>query len=119
MSRFFGRIGMGFLVSVPITSIITGGVEDAFGLLLMSIVCTAGIGLVFWIPIWWIAGWLTLDVLVGAIKKSSGEPVRKPKPVPNHSELPSTEYLALTAYIGKVMANSVFQGLYIQRLVGL
>jgi hypothetical protein len=107
MSGFFGRVGMGFLVSIPITTIIAGGVENAFGLMLISIICTAGIGLVFWIPVWWIAGWLTLDVLVATIKKVSGDSDDQATPVPARRERPSTAYLALTAYIHKAIASGM------------
>lgn len=107
MSGFFGRVGVGFLVSIPITTIIAGGVDNAFGLVFISIICTAGIGLVFWIPVWWIAGWLTLGVLVATIKRILGDSNDETTPVPARRERPSTAYLALTAYIGKAMASGM------------
>ena len=106
MSGFFGRLGLGFLISIPITSIVAGGVEDAFGLFVISIVCTGGIGLVFWIPVWWLVGALAF-LLIGIVWKTEEKSDPKPKPIRNPTKLPSADYLALKAYIAKVMASGM------------
>ena len=104
MRRFFHRLGVGFLISIPITVILTGGVQDAIGMLLISIVCTAGIGLVFWIPVWWFVGMLALDVVV---KAATGKPDQKPTPVPNPTELSSRDSGALKAYVAKAITSGM------------
>ena len=99
MINFFTRLLLGFILSIPITTILAGGVENAFGLLVISIVCTAGIGLVFWIPVWWLVGMLTLDVVV---RLASGKPA--PQPKPNPTKLAARDYGALQAFIAKAIA---------------
>ena len=74
MIRFINRVFVGFFVSIPIVCILAGGVEQGFMVLMLSIICTAGIGLVFWIPVWWIVGAITLALLrlyPGAADKES------------------------------------------------
>lgn len=44
-------------------SVITGGPENANGLLLISIVCTAGAGLMFWIPLSYGVGKLIVSLV--------------------------------------------------------
>lgn len=106
MSKFFGRVGLGLLISIPITTIIVGSIEDACGMFLLSIICTAGIGLVFWIPVWWITGWLTLVLLSAAVDifapdSSQGRQLSTPH------EGTSTAYQALCAYICRAMASGM------------
>jgi hypothetical protein len=101
---FIARVLVGFIISIPITVILAGGVQNAFGLMLVSIVCTAGIGLVFWIPVWWLVGVITIDVLFKNVKGKSDQ---KQESVPNPTELPKLDYLALTAYIGKATASGM------------
>jgi hypothetical protein len=68
-----GRIVVGFVVSTLLLMLIAGGIEEAFLILLVSIVCTAGIGLVVWIPLWWAVGWLVLT-LFSKIRGPGGTP---------------------------------------------
>ena len=103
MSGFFARLGLGLLISVLSLSLV-GGVQNAFGLLLVSIVCTAGVGLVFWIPLWWLIGAFTLDVLLRSV---TGIPNWQSEPVPNPTALSQRDYLALKAYVGKAMASGM------------
>lgn len=101
---FIARVLVGFIISAPITAILAGGVQNAIGLMLVSLVCTAGIGLVFWIPVWLLVGVFTMDVL---FKNVNGKPDQKQESVPNPTELPKLDYLALTAYIGKATASGM------------
>ncbi len=57
---FVLRLIVGFCICTAVTCVMTGGIEQGFYLLLISIVCTAGVGLGVWIPMWWVSGWLTL-----------------------------------------------------------
>jgi hypothetical protein len=60
MAEFFASIVIGVPVSIPILALLAGGFTSAMQLLALSIICTAGVGLAFWIPVWWILGAITL-----------------------------------------------------------
>lgn len=118
MGKFFGRVGVGMLVSLPITCIVAGGVNDGFMLLLASIICTAGIGLVVWIPAWWLLGWGThaLLTLLIAAPKTAEQPVGQTEqyltPGTHHKqhatvEVLALEVLALRAYIKRTMEDGM------------
>ena len=55
-----------FFVGLPIVFLclaaFTGSFSNALSLLLISVVCTAGIGLVIWVPLCLFAGWIALTV---------------------------------------------------------
>ena len=104
MKNFFARLGLGFLISIPVTVILTGGVENAFSLLLLSIVCTAGIGLVFWIPLWWFVGKLALDVVW---KTAMGKTDQKPASAGNQTDFSSRNIGALKAYVAKAITSGM------------
>ena len=57
-------VGIGLLITFVGLSIMLGGLGAAAGLVAMSVICTAGIGLAFWAGIAWILGWFTLLVVV-------------------------------------------------------
>lgn len=100
MSRFIGRVGVGMLVSFPITCIVAGGVQNGLGLLLTSIVCTAGIGLVAWIPLWWMVGGVTLRALaLFSNVNVEAKPDSPSTSVPDRRELQASANRALTAFI--------------------
>jgi len=96
--KFFVRLLTGCFLSIPITVVLTGGVENALQLVFFSIVCTAGIGLVFWIPAWWFLGMLVHDVVVRAV---NGEPNQNSKRVSKPADSQPRDYRALKAYIIK------------------
>ena len=67
--KFFLQLIVGFCICTAVTCVMTGGLEEGFSLMLISIVCTAGVGLGVWIPMWWVTGWLTLlclQLILGA-----------------------------------------------------
>jgi hypothetical protein len=54
--------------------VLAGGLEEGFAILVLSIICTAGVGLAFWGPLWWGTGWLLHSlwtVLMSDRKKES------------------------------------------------
>jgi hypothetical protein len=57
------RMAIGAGVTFLGLVITLGGIEVAAGLLLISIVCTLGVSLVVWLPIFWAIGWLVLGFL--------------------------------------------------------
>ena len=121
MGKFFGRVGVGMLVSFPVICLLTGGVNEGFELLLVSIVCTAGIGLVVWIPVWAIAGWVTLGVLgrLFNVNKVAEQPKLKPtrefddqsdqNPTvgARRGKRPFAEVRALKAYVMRAMEEGM------------
>ena len=64
-------------IGAPVTflglTIFVGGVENAWAVLVVSVVCTAGIGLVFWIPLCWLVGSGTLALIGIFVKKPDGK----------------------------------------------
>lgn len=80
--RFLWRALAGIPLSILFMWPIAGGLQDAVTLIVLSIVCTAGIGLVIWIPIWWFIGWtaFTLTGLAtGKTETGSDQPPAIPK----------------------------------------
>lgn len=67
-------IPVSFLILIPFV-----GVSDAGAFLLLSIVCTLGISLVVWIPIWFVLGWIVLGIFkVAGFTPVSVSPTRMP-----------------------------------------
>ncbi len=54
------------LLGLPITfislALLAGGIENAWMILWMSVICTAGISLLIWIPLWWFVGWIIIKI---------------------------------------------------------
>jgi len=76
-------IPLGCAVSFLFMWPMIGSLKETIMLLIMSIVCTAGIGLVVWIPVWFLVGWATFSVInlvFGKSKKSA-----TPPPLPDYS----------------------------------
>lgn len=101
--KFIARLGVGFLISFSITAILSGGLQGAVGLLVISIVCTAGIGLVFWIPVWWFVGFLVLHAIAALSRESSEEPESKANP----TRLSSRDFKALKEFIGESLRSGM------------
>lgn len=59
----FKTIPLGAVVTFVLLSVFTGGFNQAFALILVSVVCTGGIGLALWIPLWWAVGIMSYWVL--------------------------------------------------------
>ena len=105
MSSFFAResklglmlapiaIPLGMLISYLLLAAIMGDFGDAFAMIAFSIICTAGISLIIWLPVWYVAGYLVLiairfllkwaEVDTGSIfrsrkKQGSGEAEQNP-----------------------------------------
>jgi len=70
------RIGIGFLVSLVIAALVgtyegfvgadlsvLEGIGVSYAFVVTSIICTAGISLVVWLPVWWVLGAITLSLL--------------------------------------------------------
>ena len=64
VGRFFARLGVGMLVTFVAMAIFMGP-DVAVFFVGLSIVCTAGISLVVWIPTWWGIG-ATIFLIISA-----------------------------------------------------
>ncbi|NJL10141.1 MAG: hypothetical protein HC908_08160 [Calothrix sp. SM1_7_51] len=64
---------LGLPVSFIFLAITAGGIESAFQILSLSIVCTAGISLLLWIPLWWFVGWLLIKIYESITGRIVGE----------------------------------------------
>jgi hypothetical protein len=60
------RKTLAVLLGLPITfislALLAGGIENAWIILWTSVVCTAGISLLIWVPLWWFVGWIIIKI---------------------------------------------------------
>jgi hypothetical protein len=96
------RSGSGqFFGSGPILD----GLYGALGLLFISIICTLGISLTIWIPLWYFVGWLTIGLVRWLAKIIRGTPSRlnSQQPESARSDQPTLpkNRLALVSFITK------------------
>jgi hypothetical protein len=66
--RFFTSVLVGAPLAYLGTVVLVGEFEEAAGLIAISILCTAGVGLVFWIPVCWINGFIARAILSGVFQ---------------------------------------------------
>ncbi|MDJ0705039.1 MAG: hypothetical protein QNJ46_17290 [Leptolyngbyaceae cyanobacterium MO_188.B28] len=64
-------VGIGLPILFIGLLIMTGSLGDTISLLLISIICTVGIGLAFWLLIAWIIGWFILMLFLPYSRLSS------------------------------------------------
>jgi hypothetical protein len=98
------RIVVGFCVTFVILFVVTRGVTTAGMFLAVSIVCTAGVALVVWIPAWWIVGWLTLAVVgffTSRFEKDVSKARSENEPVGGYAPVSEWTDLALEGYLRK------------------
>jgi hypothetical protein len=95
------KVLLAFPVGIPVTFLglilIAGSVESAVQIVLVSIICTAGVGLLFWIPLCWAVGGVTVALATLVMKLYEGRYEASPEhPLQNRNEH------ALTAYIRRM-----------------
>ncbi|MCH7685312.1 MAG: hypothetical protein IH899_01290 [Planctomycetes bacterium] len=107
--KFLASLGIGMPVTFLGLIIFTGGVEDAWMVLVVSVICTAGIGLVVWIPVFWGVGAATL-ALIGIFvkKKPDGKDEAKGSP-PDEAKGTrlDLDQTAMTEYMKKAHARGM------------
>lgn len=74
--KFLASLPLGFVMCSIGLSAVAGGVEEGFQILVISVVCTAGIALAIWIPLWWVVGWVTMGI-AGSIMGRKTPPAGK------------------------------------------
>ncbi len=92
-------VGTGLLV-VAIGASLTGNFQSLLSLALMSIICTAGIGLVVWIPLLYLIGSISLAV-IRAISAMFSESGRKEEGAPEQKGAMLKEQMAIEQYINR------------------
>lgn len=116
--KAMGRIITGFPVSTLLLSLFAGGIQQAFMILLVSIVCTAGIGLVVWIPLWWAVGWLA-QTLFGRFRGLGDEEDSPGRPAATAGEEPaSSEDLSLMQFLKRAEARGISRDAIDRALTG-
>jgi hypothetical protein len=81
--------GLGACLTLLVAALVDNGLTFIF----LSIVCTAGISLVVWIPVWWCVGFVILSLLQELVIATVTKSPAKPKPDVD------TEARILTRYI--------------------
>ncbi len=104
IGNFFSRTLVGMGLTLGVASFFDGGL----GFILISIICTAFISLVVWIPLWWIVGFVFLSI-IGSFTKSSAKP--EPKPPVNPDRYVLTRYLSQELARGKWSREQIDQRL--------
>ena len=109
-------IPVGIVVTfIFLTIFMAGDVATAFAILLFSIICTAGISLILWLPLWYGVGYLTVilfRLLVRAFGGQSASPAVTPQqPVaqaaPAGEQALSRDQVAIITYIKKAKAKGL------------
>ena len=91
--NFFKFVGCS-LIGLCLTLLVAAFFDDGLLFVFLSIVCTAGISLVGWIPLWFTVGFIIVSV-IGSSMKSAPEQSR-----PSDPNQP-----LLVEYIGKALAK--------------
>jgi len=55
-------IFIGLPIAFIFLIIFAGGIQNAGQIFLLSVVCTAGISLLIWVPLWWFIGWMLIKI---------------------------------------------------------
>jgi hypothetical protein len=74
--KSLANIVIGVPISFLILSGFVGGFSDALAGMALSIICTAGVSLVIWIPIWYLLGFIAISCFEMAI--GGTHPERRP-----------------------------------------
>ncbi len=77
------RIEVGCLVTFVGTCVLAGGIQNALGVMAMSVICTAGVGLLFWLPLVYVSGWIVVSLfqLVTGGYRLTDEPAPRPQDI--------------------------------------
>jgi hypothetical protein len=108
------NIPVGIVVSfIFLTVFMEGDITTAFAILVFSIICTAGISLILWLPIWYGVGYLTVALFrllvraFGGQSSSPQQPLAQAAPAGEQEKALSRDQIALTNYIKKAKAKGL------------
>jgi cytochrome c biogenesis protein CcdA len=111
------NIPVGFVIVFLILAVFIGSISDTFSLILLSIICTAGISLILWLPIWYVTGYLcvipfrllvkALDVNLPITSTPPQQPAAQTPPSGAQAQSLSRDQAAVTNYIKKAKAKGL------------
>lgn len=114
--RLLVRFVLGLITTFVGTVIVAGGLSNAVGIILASIICTGGIGLLFWIPVVLIAGEISYFI-VKRLFKINDTPKADPAPKVSHGEQLTAPQQALVSYIRQMKERSYSRNDTIDELI--
>ena len=96
-------VPVGAIVTYILLSIVLGSASDTFILMGASIICTLGISLVIWLPLWYGVGYIVM-LLYGLLTRPRAEPDAQQSGVADKPSL-TNDQRALVDYIRKAAAK--------------
>lgn len=100
--KFIGKTVLGGIVVYATVAVLSGGIDNANNLFIISSICTAGVGLVFWILLSMGVGLISFEILKLAYYRLTGR-----KPSRDFSANQSTDERAIRAYITVAEQNHI------------
>ncbi len=118
-SGFFFNTLIGIPICFILTCIYVGGIDEAMSIILIAIVCTAGISLVIILPCCTLAGFITTSICRAMMKKQTSPP-----PLPagladattQIAEMPSRDCIAIAMFLRKASAAGLSEATSIEKL---
>lgn len=104
MNKKFKQGIIGFITIYIVMSLMSGDVTSALAIIFMSILCTAGLGFILWIP---------FSIVVGAIVEAIWENISRM----TKGKSGSTENAALINFIQKARTNGLSENQIAQKLL--
>ena len=107
-------IPVGIIVTIIfLTIFMAGDISSALLILVFSVICTAGISLILWLPIWYGVGYLMVALFrllvraFGGQPSSPQQPLAQAAPAGEQGQALSRDQLAVTNYIKKARAKGL------------
>ncbi|MEA5468186.1 hypothetical protein [Spirulina sp. 06S082] len=91
--KFFEKVCFGFIVTFLLLCVT--GVDNAISIIGLSIICTAGVSLVMWVPLWWLVGWIVVAIYQAIAKPSQGDRDRPVNPIKDANQQALVNYMKL------------------------
>lgn len=98
------KVILGFIVSYLFLLLMLGGFNNVNILLMYSVICTAGVGLVIWILLWYGVGSVVYWI-ISSVFTEPEKPAEKGKA--NHDLLQAKDKLAIISYINSARSNHI------------
>lgn len=107
--RFWRHTGIGLPIAFVVTCIIVGGINKGAEILMMAVLCTAGVSLVVIIPICAMTGWVTENIYRSVRRALKGRSPSKDGEGGGESaagppEVPSQDCRAIAGYLRQAAA---------------
>jgi hypothetical protein len=96
--RNLTNILLGFSITFIAMAAVSGGVNGAAGILFASVVCTAGISLALWLPLWWVVGFVITEAYSLIAQLAGWQRIEVPITVSNQTVSLTPEQVALANY---------------------